>query len=275
MAAAGEDDEQAETAKRTMMMRTITARAVWRRPPLGSPASTASVLELVKTAARYGDASRLVSWCERLDGGTGRSGLIHELARGGHVEMLEMLLDGGIWQQHQLRSMMRAMMRGPGCGGDDVRTLMRRRDMQATLRGYDDRFAARCCSQGSDVSRGFNESRMAEWLAALLDGEYAGCVDVNGKYDGLSALQLCSNSGWLECVRVLVRTAGVDVNARSDFGNTALHYAARSGHAKVVRELIEVGDADGEVRDRFGDTPLAIAVPSRRYWMRAVQNLPS
>ena len=167
--------------------------------------------------------------------------------------MLEVLLDGGTrWQQDELRGVMVAAMGGPGCGGDEVRALMRRRDMQAAVRG-ERGFVAQCCHSAS-------RERMAERLAVLLDGEFAGCVDVNGRYDRWTALHRCSYSGWLECVRVLVRTAGVDVNARGDSGRTALHWAARQGHVEVVRELIEVGGADVNAADGDGQSPLAYAV---------------
>lgn len=241
-------DEQALTLKR-MMMRTVTAWAMWR-PTIDNAAAAASVDALAEKAAHCGEAAvveRLVDRCVRVGDRTHK--LMCEMARGGHVAMLEVLLGGGIrLQQGELRD----VMRGPGCGGDEVRALMRRRDMQDAVRG-DRRFVARCCHNG-------REERMAERLSALLDGEYAGCVDVNEMYFRSTALHLCSLFHWLECVRVLVRTPGVDMNAGDAERCTTLHLAARQGFVKVVRELIEVGGADVNAGDKTGHTPLDYAV---------------
>jgi hypothetical protein len=47
--------------------------------------------------------------------------------------------------------------------------------------------------------------------------------------------------------------AGVDVNAKSEYGSTALHLAAYEGHAGVCEVLVGLG-ADVGVVDEYGDT---------------------
>ena len=59
-----------------------------------------------------------------------------------------------------------------------------------------------------------------------------------------------AKTGDLEEVRRLLR-AGVDVNARNEYGYTALIVAASYGHPAVVEVLLEKG-ANGHAKDESG-----------------------
>jgi ankyrin repeat protein len=60
-------------------------------------------------------------------------------------------------------------------------------------------------------------------------------------------------------VRVLLRDASIDVNARNELGATALHYAAALGDPEMVRSLLHKG-ADADARDVGDRTPLTMAI---------------
>jgi ankyrin repeat protein len=50
----------------------------------------------------------------------------------------------------------------------------------------------------------------------------------------LTTLHLSAASGHVECVRVLAKVNGVNVNARDGEGSTPLHLASTSGHLECV-----------------------------------------
>lgn len=60
-------------------------------------------------------------------------------------------------------------------------------------------------------------------------------------------------------VRVLLRDASIDVNARNEHGGTALHYAAALGDPEMVRSLLHKG-ADADARDASDRTPRTMAI---------------
>ena len=64
--------------------------------------------------------------------------------------------------------------------------------------------------------------------------------------------------GDVEGVRELL-TAGVDVDARNRYGQTALMLGARQGHLKIVEALVEAG-ADLNVTAKYNLTALMLAI---------------
>jgi len=63
----------------------------------------------------------------------------------------------------------------------------------------------------------------------------------------------------VDALNLLMR-AGVDVNAKDDFGQTVLHYAAFKGDVEIIKRLIAAGaDINAEENER-GYTPLHVAL---------------
>ncbi|KAJ3095273.1 hypothetical protein HDU96_001246 [Phlyctochytrium bullatum] len=90
----------------------------------------------------------------------------------------------------------------------------------------------------------------------ILDLESGGAVsDVDGRWDGLTPLQLASFLGNVGIVRILLeRGAKVEATEKSE-DCRALHFAAGGGHADVVHLLLDHG-ADVGVMDRGHWIPL-------------------
>jgi len=70
----------------------------------------------------------------------------------------------------------------------------------------------------------------------------------------MEALRQAASSGDLETVNNAL-SAGANVNAQGDFGDTALNLAAENGHLEVVARLLEAG-ADIENLGGAAKTPL-------------------
>ena len=73
------------------------------------------------------------------------------------------------------------------------------------------------------------------------------------------ALLRAAREGHADAVQELLKSPGIDVNAKDEAGNTALIEAARLGHDHVTRVLLAAG-ADFKLRNRDGKTPLMLAV---------------
>ena len=86
----------------------------------------------------------------------------------------------------------------------------------------------------------------------------SGCGHSNRSPETESLLR-AAREGHADAVEELLKTPGIDVNAKDDNGNTALLEAARFGHDHVARVLLAAG-ANTKVRDKDGKTPLMLAV---------------
>ena len=82
-------------------------------------------------------------------------------------------------------------------------------------------------------------------------------VDVSPPGTGLQPLQVASDLGHVEAVRVLCEL-GASLTDRTQHGSTALHLASIHGHTGVMRVLLEHG-ANKEARKRTGMTPIISA----------------
>lgn len=67
-------------------------------------------------------------------------------------------------------------------------------------------------------------------------------VDVNARDgNGLTALMLAANKGYVLMIQPLLAAPGVEINARAPDGATALFIAATLGHTEVIERLMEAG----------------------------------
>ncbi|KAK3935253.1 hypothetical protein QBC46DRAFT_462179 [Diplogelasinospora grovesii] len=95
--------------------------------------------------------------------------------------------------------------------------------------------------------------------ALLLTGK----VDVNSKSNsGQTPLLYAAERGHEAVVKLLLDTGKVDINSKSNSGRTPLLYAAERGHEAVVKLLLDTGKVDIESKDDSGRTPLSWAAGS-------------
>jgi ankyrin repeat protein len=73
-------------------------------------------------------------------------------------------------------------------------------------------------------------------------------ITITGSQWNRPLLHIAAGEGHLDCVNVLLRRGGFDINTRDKLDNaTALHWAAQFGTVDVVKRLIDAGaDIDGE-----------------------------
>jgi ankyrin repeat protein len=90
--------------------------------------------------------------------------------------------------------------------------------------------------------------------------------DVNDRNDDnlWSSLMLAVATDRIDLVQRLLEEPNIDVNARSDRGQTALHLAAEGGNRRVVQLLLEQPELDVNAKDDRGWTPLTIAAFGNR-----------
>ena len=97
---------------------------------------------------------------------------------------------------------------------------------------------------------------MPKCVAALLTHQAAG-IDVNagrGRSQG-TALHAAASAESVACLRLLLATPGIDLDARNKKGETALHVAAAAGANDALAMLLAAG-ASPHAKDRGGETPL-------------------
>lgn len=84
-------------------------------------------------------------------------------------------------------------------------------------------------------------------------------VDINAKSQGgNTALHLAAKNGYIKIVKTLLEN-GAGVNAQNHDGETPLHWAADNDHTEVVKVLLENG-ARVNIVDKDGETPLHWAI---------------
>ena len=74
----------------------------------------------------------------------------------------------------------------------------------------------------------------------------------------LTPLHLAAASGRLAVVKAISRLPGVDINSRSEEGNTSLHMAAYNAHPSVVKFLLTLPNVDAHCTNNDGETPLQV-----------------
>lgn len=83
---------------------------------------------------------------------------------------------------------------------------------------------------------------------------------INRRYhDGQTLLIYAAAAGQNNIVNYLIG-AGADVNMRDDFGMSALHYASNENHVAIVLRLLQQDNLDLNLRSNLGNTPLFSAI---------------
>ena len=82
-------------------------------------------------------------------------------------------------------------------------------------------------------------------------------VDINRKdqTNGRSYLMWAASEGFVDIVRILLSTPGIDKKARSDLGRSALSYAASNGMREVVEILLADSEVSVDEKDTYGRGP--------------------
>lgn len=88
-------------------------------------------------------------------------------------------------------------------------------------------------------------------------------MNVKDNYWERTPLSFATGNGHDEVVKLLINTAGVDVDSRDKSGRTPLSWAAGNGHDAVVKLLINAGGVDVNSRDKHDRTPLFWAAVKR------------
>ena len=76
----------------------------------------------------------------------------------------------------------------------------------------------------------------------------------------LVMLHYAAYHGSVQLLQVLLQQPAIDVNIRTNAGNTALHYAAGAGHAKATALLLAQPQIEAEFSNATGDTPHSLVL---------------
>lgn len=94
-----------------------------------------------------------------------------------------------------------------------------------------------------DYIREGNVDKLKELLKEIDEGEL-NSLDENG----LGLVHWASDRGNVDVLKLILTTAGIDINLRDNEGQTALHYACSCGHKACVELLLEFR-ADKDILD--------------------------
>lgn len=94
-----------------------------------------------------------------------------------------------------------------------------------------------------DFIREGNVGRLKELLKGI-DGSELNSLDENG----LGLVHWASDRGNVDVLKLILSTAGIDIDLQDGEGQTALHYACSCGHKACVELLLELG-ADKDILD--------------------------
>ena len=85
-------------------------------------------------------------------------------------------------------------------------------------------------------------------------------VNLAARYDSLPPLHRVARSGAFDCLRLLSRAPGIDINRQCQKGLTALHLAASHGQINCLLELLAVPGIRIDLACRLGLTPEQSAI---------------
>jgi hypothetical protein len=122
---------------------------------------------------------------------------------------------------------------------------------------------------------GFAENGDTEKLGNELIGATVQQLNWKAPGNGLTPLLIACQKNHPDCVKNLVETEHVDVNAVDTYGRTGLFIAVEFGYPEVVRELLHASNIDiyksPTLGDNKGKTPLEIA----KSYKNIRENIPS
>ncbi|XP_050300756.1 transient receptor potential channel pyrexia [Anthonomus grandis grandis] len=85
------------------------------------------------------------------------------------------------------------------------------------------------------------------------------------EFSGMSPIHLAAELGHAQCLKIMLETKGVNVNARTkEKDQTPLHLAAEGGNAECIDVLLNKG-ADANVKNYRLQTPLYLAARAQSY----------
>lgn len=195
-------------------------------------------------AARHGDLAgvrELLEMGPDPDGPIANALALAHAARGGHTQVVELLLKSGadIEGGNGLSPLACAAYKGQD---EIVRLLIERgADIDADTGGA-----------GTALFQASAEGHLST-VRLLLD--LGAAVDAKTEKRA-TPLLVATAAGHLDVVVQLIE-AGADLNCTDRSGDTALHHAAHNGSAAIIKALVEAG-ADRDVVDKHGDTAFAI-----------------
>ena len=184
--------------------------------------------------------------------------VLHETARRGHYVLLELLLNQrGIEVEAKNEKGVTALAAAVECENlPCVQVLLKH--------GADPNAAGICCCPVRHLdplvlvaARGWGDREgSADVLRSLID---AG-GDPNAKnHHNDTPLMCAAQQGRVECLKALLDTGVIEVNAVDDDGDTALNCAVFGSQAEATRLLLRRHDVDRSIKNNLGKTPRALA----------------
>ena len=195
-------------------------------------------------AARYGDLAgvrKLLELGTDPDRPISHGSALAHAARGGHSQVVELLLDSGADIE----------------GGNGLSPLAcaARKGLDKIVRLLIERGADIEADTGGPGTALFQSSAQGHLSTVRLLLELGAAVDAKTERRATPLLVASANSRYDVVVKLIEAGAHLDRTDRS--GDTALHHAAHNGSAAIVKALVKAG-ADRAVIDKYGDTAFEI-----------------
>lgn len=173
---------------------------------------------------------------------------LHRAAMGGHKEMVELLIGGGVninaLDKNGKAALLMATLRGHS---SVIKVLLAREDVELNFCSWNATALHVAAMQG--------DSQVVRLLLERKD------VDVNVRTtEDATALHLAVIGGEMEVIQLLLASKDVDVNARQHGKLTPLHLAASLKNHAVIQLLLERKDVDVNACVENMITPLHMAV---------------
>lgn len=115
----------------------------------------------------------------------------------------------------------------------------------------------------------YEDFLIEEWFTAIKNNDHEAVQELIGRVDanvknkeGHTALRLASHKGDLEMTKLLLTARDIDINARTNHGNTPLKRILMKKQVDIdmVKLLLQVPGIDINAKNNFGHTPLHSAL---------------